>query len=91
MSAGCLVIGSDTAPLRDVIDGHNGLLVPFFDVEKLTDCIVDVLAHPGRHHQMRAAARRTIVQKYDLAQRCLPALSEFVQQWKLPRLFDKAG
>jgi glycosyltransferase involved in cell wall biosynthesis len=91
MSAGCLVIGSDTAPLRDVIDGHNGILVPFFDVEKLADCIVDVLAHPDRFHHIRLAARRTIVAKYDLAQKCLPALSEFVQRRKLPRLLDKAG
>ena len=91
MSAGCLVIGSDTAPLRDVIDQHNGILVPFFDVEKLADCIVDVLAYPDRFQQMRSAARRTIVAKYDLAQKCLPALAEFVQRRKLPRLFDKAG
>ena len=31
MSAGCLVIGSDTAPVREIIDGDNGLLTPFFD------------------------------------------------------------
>jgi glycosyltransferase involved in cell wall biosynthesis len=91
MGAGCLVIGSDTAPLRDVINEHNGILVPFFEVEKLTDCIVDVLAHPDRFYHMRSAARQTIVQKYDLAQKCLPALSEFVQRRKQPRLFDKAG
>ena len=91
MSVGCLVIGSDTAPLHDVISERNGILVPFFDIEGLADCIVDVLAHPDRFHHMRSAARQTIVQNYDLAQKCLPALSEFVHRMKLPRLFDKAG
>jgi len=28
MSAGCLVIGSDTAPVREVLNNKNGLLVP---------------------------------------------------------------
>jgi glycosyltransferase involved in cell wall biosynthesis len=91
MSVGCLVIGSDTAPLHEVISERNGILVPFFDIERLADCIVDVLAHPDRFHHMRSAARQTIVQNYDLAQKCLPALSEFVQRMELPRLFDKAG
>jgi glycosyltransferase involved in cell wall biosynthesis len=91
MSTGCLVIGSDTAPLRDVINEQNGILVPFFEVDKLSDCIIEVLAHPGRFNHLRSAARRTIVQKYDLARKCLPALAEFVQRGKLPKPLDKAG
>jgi glycosyltransferase involved in cell wall biosynthesis len=91
MSTGCLVIGSDTAPLRDVINEQNGILVPFFEFDKLSDCIIEVLAHPGRFNHLRSAARRTIVQKYDLARKCLPALAEFVQRGKLPKPLDKAG
>jgi glycosyltransferase involved in cell wall biosynthesis len=91
MSAGCLVIGSNTAPLRDVINQHNGILVPFFDVEKLTDCIIGALAHPDRFQHLRTAARQTIVQQYDLAKKCLPALAEFVRRGKPPSLLDKAG
>ena len=89
MSTGCLVVGSDTAPLRDVINQHNGILVPFFDIEKLADCIIDALAHPDRFQHLRSAARRTIVQQYDLAQKCLPALAEFVRRGK--PLLDKVG
>jgi glycosyltransferase involved in cell wall biosynthesis len=91
MSTGCLVIGSDTAPLRDVINEHNGILVPFFDIEKLADCIIDALAHPDRFQHLRSAARRSIVGQYDLAQKCLPALAEFVRRGKPPSLLDKVG
>ena len=91
MSAGCLVIGSDTAPLHEVINKHNGILVPFFDVERLADRTVDVLAHPDHFQHMRSAARQTIVQDYDLRERCLPALADFVRYTKLPKLFDKAS
>ena len=91
MSTGCLVIGSDTAPLRDVVNEYNGILVPFFDVEKLSDRIIDALARPDHFQHLRSAARQTIVQHYDLAQQCLPALVEFVQRGKPPSLLDKVG
>jgi glycosyltransferase involved in cell wall biosynthesis len=36
MSAGCLVVGSRTPPVEEVMrDGENGRLVDFFDVEAL--------------------------------------------------------
>lgn len=85
MSAGCLVIGSDTAPVRDVITGHNGMLVPFFDTEQLSARVVDALAHRHRYRDMRAAARQTILDRYDLTRTCLPMLAEFVQGGTAPR------
>jgi glycosyltransferase involved in cell wall biosynthesis len=91
MSAGCVVIGSDTAPLRDVVNRHNGILVPFFDIEQLSDRVIDVLARPDRYRDMRSAARRTVLQEFDLAQKCLPALTQFVRGAKPAMLFDKAG
>jgi glycosyltransferase involved in cell wall biosynthesis len=91
MSAGCVVIGSDTAPLRDVVNRQNGMLVPFFDTEQLSGRVVDVLAHPDRYRDMRAAARRTALQDYDLARKCLPALSQFVRGAKPALVLDKAG
>jgi glycosyltransferase involved in cell wall biosynthesis len=78
MSAGCLVIGSDTAPVREVIGRDNGLLVPFFDIEQLAGRVVEALAHRDRFRTVRANARRTVIERYDLARTCLPALLEFV-------------
>jgi glycosyltransferase involved in cell wall biosynthesis len=77
MSAGCLIIGSDTAPLREVIDGQNGMLVPFFDITQLADRVVEALAHPGHFATMRRAARQTVVSRYDLKNVSLPRLLDF--------------
>lgn len=78
MSVGCLVIGSDTAPVREVLNERNGIKVPFFDIEGLAERVVDALAHRDRFSDIRAAARQTILDRYDLAQSCLPALSNFI-------------
>jgi hypothetical protein len=60
MSAGCLVIGSDTAPVREVLSDENGILVPFFDVDQLSGRVIDALAHRRRFRNLRKAARRTL-------------------------------
>lgn len=58
MSAGCLVIGSDTAPVREVIThGQNGLLVPFFDIRRLAATAIDALGDPHRYMALRQQAR----------------------------------
>jgi glycosyltransferase involved in cell wall biosynthesis len=78
MSAGCLVIGSDTGPVREVLNKENGILVPFFDVDELAGRVIDALAHRSRYSEIRKAARQTILDRYDLAQTCLPALVNFI-------------
>ena len=68
MSTGCLVVGSDTAPVTEIIqDGENGLLVDFFSPKKIADRIVEVLEHPTRMAQIRAKARKTVLERYALA------------------------
>jgi glycosyltransferase involved in cell wall biosynthesis len=37
MGAGCVVIGSNTDPVREVLNAKNGILVPFFDVDQLAE------------------------------------------------------
>jgi glycosyltransferase involved in cell wall biosynthesis len=68
MSAGCLVLGSDTAPVQEVIqDGVNGLLVDFFSPQAIAARVDEVLAHPDRLAAIRLQARKTIQARYDLA------------------------
>ena len=65
MASGCYVIGSDTAPVRDVIqDGVNGRLLPFGDVEALTDALIAACRNPDASGPLRAAARRTAVTRF---------------------------
>lgn len=67
MSTGCLVLGSDTAPVKEVIqDGENGLLVDFFSPKQIADRISEVLDHPSRMAQLRQKARETALEKYSL-------------------------
>jgi glycosyltransferase involved in cell wall biosynthesis len=67
MAAGCLMVASDTAPVREVIThGQNGLLFPFHDSETLVDTLCEALADRERGERLRAAARASVQQGYDL-------------------------
>lgn len=73
MASGCLVVGSRTAPVEEVVtDGANGLLVDFFNVDGLVDRVDAGLSDPADFADMRRAARDTIVSRYDLRSICLP-------------------
>ena len=73
MSAGCLLLASDTAPVRDVVqDGENGLLFDFFDTARLATLAIHALSEPGAHAAMQERARQTIIERYDFQQVALP-------------------
>ncbi|MBR0750733.1 glycosyltransferase family 4 protein [Bradyrhizobium jicamae] len=75
MSAGCLVIGSETTPVQEVIrPDHNGLLVPFFAIDELVERVVEVLQGPARFQGIREAARQHVVEHYDAARVCVPRM-----------------
>ena len=88
MAAECLVIGSATAPVQEVIvDGENGLLVDFFSPEAIADAIDRALDDPDRLQPLRARARQTVIERYDLNTVCLPrhlALVDAVAEGRLP-------
>ena len=66
MSAGCLLVASDTPPVREVIsDGDNGLLTDFFDVTAIAEKVMQALEQGKELDSIRNAARRTIVDRYD--------------------------
>lgn len=67
MSAGALIVGSDTDPVREIItDGENGLLVPFFEPDVLATRLAEILADPDRYTPLRERARALMLERYDM-------------------------
>jgi glycosyltransferase involved in cell wall biosynthesis len=79
MSAGCLVVGSRTPPVEEVIrDGENGLLTDFFSAEEMAARIDQALSMDST--LLRQRARMTVMERYDLKRVCLPAQLGLVEQ-----------
>lgn len=72
LSCGCLVVASDTEPVREVArDGHNALLTDFHSPTAIADRIVDALENRTHLTGVRAQARQTVLDGYDV-RRLLP-------------------
>nr|WP_253201140.1 glycosyltransferase [Sphingomonas quercus] len=68
MACECLVLASDTAPVRDAItDGVDGRLLPFFDVDALSQAMIDAAREPVRFEGLRKAARKKALEGFDRA------------------------
>lgn len=59
MSRGLCVIASDAGAMHDIIDGHNGVLVPPGDADALADAAIAIIHDLEGAHAMSAAAART--------------------------------
>jgi glycogen(starch) synthase len=68
----CLpVIGATTWGVMDVIDnGRDGLLVPFGDVELLTQAMVQLLDNPEKAREMGRRGREKAIQKHAWQKKC---------------------
>ncbi|TBN43898.1 glycosyltransferase [Paracoccus subflavus] len=82
MAAGSYVVASDTEPVRELIrDGENGRLVPFFDLPALSAALIRGLAGDPDAGRLRAAARQTIRDGYDLHRHSLPRQIAWVESF----------
>jgi glycosyltransferase involved in cell wall biosynthesis len=73
MSIGCSIVASDTAPVREVLaDGHNALLVDFFDAQALVRRVEELLDDWAQAQRLSAQARRSAMEWFDLTRVCLP-------------------
>ena len=73
MSCGCVVVASDTEPVREVIkEGVNGFLTDFFNPEQIAHKVLSVLSYPSFVKQISSNARETIINRFSL-QKLLPA------------------
>lgn len=79
MSAGRVVVASNTGPVQEVIEhGVNGLLVDFFNSAALSQQVIDVLGAHQSFQTIGDQARQSVLDRYDLKTRCLPAQSDFI-------------
>jgi glycosyltransferase involved in cell wall biosynthesis len=80
MASGCVVLGSDTPPVREVIrPGENGLVEPLFDVDRLTETALRVLDDPAEFAPLGRVARRTIEESYSI-EVCIPPIRDFLER-----------
>jgi glycosyltransferase involved in cell wall biosynthesis len=69
MATGCVIVGSNTAPVREVLThAHNGLLVDFFSPREIADMVDRVLDHPNRGQPLGLQARADVVGSFDVTQ-----------------------
>ena len=80
LSCGCLVIASDTEPVREVArDGHNALLVDFHSATAIAGRILEALENRAHLTSVREQARQTVVGGYDMRS-LLPRQFEALQR-----------
>ncbi len=81
MAAGCLVVGSDTPPVAEVIEpGLNGLLVDFFSPEDLAEQLIWASGRPAACARIRQRARETVVRRYDFASCVWPQFDRLLKE-----------
>jgi glycosyltransferase involved in cell wall biosynthesis len=98
MASGCLIVGSDTAPVREVIcDKVNGLLVDFFKREEIAERVLQVLGKSDAFTELREAAYAT-AQRYSVvlgnshyAQAVLPSACERQPEPMIIRVSNVTG
>lgn len=63
LACGCPVLVSDTQPLREVIEhGRNGLMSPYYDVDRFVELALQVLADPAEHKRTLGEAGRGLIE-----------------------------
>jgi glycosyltransferase involved in cell wall biosynthesis len=85
MACGCLIVGSRTPPVEEVIrHEENGLLVDFFDTSQLAAAVDGALARQQELEPLRQRARDTVVTRFDLKRVCLPAQLQMIETLATP-------
>ncbi|MCW2922588.1 MAG: putative glycosyltransferase, group 1 [Thermoleophilia bacterium] len=80
LAAGCLVVGSRTPPVEEVIqDGENGFLADFLDPSDIAAKVIEALAQRQGLDRVRTAARESVLEHYAL-DKCLPRQVELVER-----------
>lgn len=67
MSTGCVVVGSNTPPVLEVIEHKkNGLIADFFSPEDVAEKVSYALDNQEKMKEIRKNARNTVIDRFDL-------------------------
>lgn len=89
MSCECLVVASDTPPVKEVIqDGINGVLADFFNPEDIAQKVSACLEYPSFMETIKKNARKTIMDRFSLA-KTLPRQINIMKQLTRPSRHKK--
>ncbi len=81
MSAGCAIVASDTAPLKEaIVAGETGRLVDFFSPQQLAAETISLLEDPAERARLGANARAFAIETYVLPTVRLPRQIECVAE-----------
>lgn len=80
MSAGCALVASSTAPVREVlVDRESGLLVNFFDKSELVEAVCEMLGDEMLRKRLGENARQMVIDNFDLEGICLPQQIKLIE------------
>ena len=89
MSCSCAVVGSDTAPVKEVIEHQkNGLLVDFFDSKQLAAAVDVLLKDREMARRLGENARKTILERFEL-QNCVQRQLSLIHHLAQPEVDDQ--
>ena len=81
MACECLILGSDTGPVRDAVtDGENGVLNNFFDVNSLSTAMIGACENPQNYQIYRKQARQTALSLFDKDTVGIPAWMSLIKE-----------
>jgi glycosyltransferase involved in cell wall biosynthesis len=79
MAAECVILGSATPPVQEVIeDNRNGLLFDFFSPQQIADKVDEVLDDVDRMRHLGQAARQDIIEYYEVRKK----LADYQELWQ---------
>lgn len=79
MSAGCVIVASNTPPVTEVLrDGKNGMLIDLFSPQDIVAKVEHALDNQDNLRTLRTNARKTIIANYNLSD-LLPKHLEWIR------------
>lgn len=80
LACGCTVLASATPPVEEmIVDGQNGLLAPFYDVDRFVERALAVLDDPGAYRHLGQNGATMIAERYSL-EKMLPRMLDLYQE-----------